>query len=498
MRPVFLFDSLSGKKELVESSKGKPLRIFVCGPTVYDYPHIGNARTYLVFDALVKFLRSQSIKVFYLQNITDVDDKIIARAENEKTDWKKISKNFFEVYRRNMRQLGIDSVTRYAPATKFIPAITKQVQKLLEKGNAYKIDGDGYYFDISTFSDYGKLAKRTAEQAEDGVSRIDQSVNKKNRGDFALWKFTHTNSAPSPDGSGNANPPTSDDFGRAGAPMRIKEPSWKSSLGAGRPGWHIEDTAISEHFFGPQYDLHGGAMDLKFPHHEAEIAQQESASGKKPFVKIWVHVGFLTANGEKMSKSLGNFITIEDFLKKYPAEVLRMIALSHHYRSPLNYTDELAEESLKRWKNILEFLGKLNFVSKNFRKGNADNFSAAETLINFERKFLESLGDDFGTPGAMAEIFSLISTINPNVYKLNKNEANGLIKKIRWSLEILGLKPVLPKTPVKVAVLAKKREKFRVSKQFVQSDGLRKEINELGFEVDDTPFGPFLWPKINS
>ncbi|MFA6354311.1 MAG: cysteine--tRNA ligase [Candidatus Paceibacterota bacterium] len=466
MRPVFLFDSLSGKKELVENSKGKPLRVFVCGPTVYDYPHIGNARTYLIFDALVKFLRSQSIKVFYLQNITDVDDKIIARAENEKMDWKKISKKFFEVYRRNMKQLGIDSVTKYAPATKFIPAITKQVQKLLEKGNAYKIDGDGYYFDISTFPDYGKLAKRTAEQAEDGVSRIDQSINKKNKGDFALWKFS-----------------------------KPGEPSWKSSLGAGRPGWHIEDTAISEHFFGPQYDLHGGAMDLKFPHHEAEIAQQESASGKKPFVKIWVHVGFLTANGEKMSKSLGNFVTIEDFLKKHPAEVLRMITLSHHYRSPLNYTDELAQENLKRWQSILEFLGKLDFVSKNFRKVNTDNFSAAETLINFERKFLESLGDDFGTPGAMAEIFSLINTINPNVYKLDKSEANGLIKKIRWSLKILGLKPVLPKTPAKVAVLAKKREKFRVSKQFVQSDGLRKEINDLGFEVEDTSLGPFTWPR---
>lgn len=466
MQPVFLFDSLSGKKELVESSKGRPLRVFVCGPTVYDYPHIGNARTYLIFDALVKFLRAQSIKVFYLQNITDVDDKIITRAEKEKTDWKKISKKFFEVYRKNMKQLGIDSVTKYAPATKFIPAITKQVQKLLEKGNAYKIDGDGYYFDISTFPDYGKLAKRTAEQAEDGVSRIDQSVNKKNKGDFALWKFS-----------------------------KPGEPSWKSSLGVGRPGWHIEDTAISEHFFGPQYDLHGGAMDLKFPHHEAEIAQQESASGKKPFVKIWVHVGFLTANGEKMSKSLGNFITIEDFLKKYSAEVLRMIALSHHYRSPLNYTDDLAQENLKRWQNILEFLGKLTFVLRNFRGGITNNFSTVETLTSFERKFLESLGDDFGTPGAMAEIFSLINEINPNVYRLNKSAAKGLISKIRWSLEILGLKPVLPKTPAKVAVLAKKREKFRVNKQFLQSDGLRKDINSLGFEVEDTPLGPFTWPR---
>ena len=215
------------------------------------------------------------------------------------------------------------------------PEIIKQVQTLIDKGYAYKIDGDGYYFDVSKFKDYGKLAKRTLEQAQDGVSRIDESVGKKNKADFCLWKFSKTN-----------------------------EPSWDSSLGKGRPGWHIEDTAITEKYFGPQYDIHGGAVDLKFPHHEAEIAQQEAASGKKPLVNIWMHAGFLLVDGQKMSKSLNNFITIDSFLKEYSPQVLRYLILSHHYRSPIDYTKDLVQSSKSALSAIQNFVFKLSLVKK--------------------------------------------------------------------------------------------------------------------------------------
>ncbi|MEK7195620.1 MAG: class I tRNA ligase family protein, partial [Patescibacteria group bacterium] len=252
---VKIFNTLSGKKEPLPKAPKQGLRLFVCGPTVYDYVHIGNARTFTVFDLFVRYLRGCGVKTYYLQNITDIDDKIISRAQKEGKNWKLISRKFEAVFRKNMKDLGNIFVDRYARATDFIPQIIKQVKTLIKKGCAYKIGGDGWYFDLKKFPEYGKLAHRTIEQAEDATSRIDSSGKKRNKGDFCLWKFS-----------------------------KPGEPSWKTDLGDGRPGWHIEDTAITESFFGPQYEMHGGGVDLRFPHHEAEIAQQESASGKKPFV----------------------------------------------------------------------------------------------------------------------------------------------------------------------------------------------------------------------
>jgi len=454
-----LFDTLSGRKESLPREKGKPLNLFVCGPTVYDYLHIGNARTYLVFDAFVKFLRSEKIKVFYLQNITDVDDKIIARAKEEKTSPEVIAQKYTAIYRRNMRNLLITAVDTYASATEFIPQIVTQIQTLIDKGYAYKIPNDGWYFDISKFHNYGRLARRTREQAEDGVSRIDESVEKRNKGDFCLWKFSH-------DG----------------------DPNWKTELGEGRPGWHIEDTAISEHYFGSQYELHGGGVDLKFPHHEAEIAQQESASGKAPFVKIWMHVGALTINGVKMSKSKNNYVTIEDFLKKYSANILRLIALTHHYRSPLNYTESMVEDHVKSWATLLEFLGKLRFVEKhaivkhNPPKGKIQEFDKA-------------LENDFNTPAAIGVIFRRVGELQPKVWKFSKSEARGFYSDITACLKSLGFSPEPPKIPRKIEELSSKREQSRRNKQFVQADGLRGEIERLGYIVEDTPLGPYICQK---
>ena len=455
---MLIHDTLSGKKEDLEKvADNKKLRLFVCGPTVYDYIHIGNARTYIVFDNLVRYLRALGVKVFYLQNITDIDNKIIRRAAEENTNAKSLAKKYEKYYHEDEKALGIKSVTKYARATAHIKQIVRQIQTLIAKGHAYKID-DGYYFDISTFPEYGKLAKRTVNQAEDSVSRIDENVNKKNKGDFALWKFKKEN-----------------------------EPSWKTPIGEGRPGWHIEDTAITERWFGPQYDIHGGAVDLKFPHHEAEIAQQEAASGKKPMVKVWMHSGFLVVGGEKMSKSFGNFVTVKDFLKQYPVEVLRYLVAAHHYRSPLDYSEDLARQAKNTLNNLSQFLARLEMAG-----GKTENGAVLERA---ERDFSAAMEDDFNTPAALAVIFSLINENQKQVWELSRKSAKMLKKFIKNKLELFGIGLKSVKIPLKIRRLASKRELFRTNKQFIQSDVLRKEIEALGYIVEDTPRGPFLWPR---
>lgn len=460
-----LYNTHTEKKEDLPVPGKDGLRLFVCGLTVYDAPHIGNARTYATFDSFVKYLRSQNIPVFYLQNVTDVDDKIIARAREQKITLAALAKKIEADYHRLEKALRINSVDKYARATKYISEIVKQIQTLLEKGYAYKIENDGYYYDISKFADYGKLAKRTAEQAEDGISRIDESVAKINKGDFALWKFKK---------SGD-------------------EPSWKTPLGEGRPGWHIEDTAISESFFGPQYDIHGGALDLKFPHHEAEIAQQEAASGKSPLVKIWMHAGFLLVDGKKMSKSLGNFITIEDFLKKYPANIFRYLVASHHYRSPLNYTDALAKQTRSSLKTIEEFFAKLDLITKVAPRQATPIGKQARginILEKLEKDFLAALNDDFNTPEALAAIFSFINANQKSLWSWNEADTKSVKIKLAAMLEIFGVVISTAKIPTDIKKLVATREKFRKAKQFAESDKLRAEIESLGYKIEDTPLGP--------
>lgn len=476
-----IYNSLSGKKELLKKPVRRPLKLFVCGPTVYDYSHIGHAKTYLTFDIFVRYLRARGFNVFYLQNITDVDDKIIARAREENKKAAEIARFFEEAYYADMKALGVESVSRHARASEFIPEIVKQVNTLVKKGYAYKIEGDGFYFDVSKFKSYGKLSKRTVLQAEDAVSRIDESVKKRNRADFALWKFVETRMKT--DMNTNEH--------RYEMKYIDGEPAWATPLGWGRPGWHIEDTAITEKFFGPQYDLHGGAVDLKFPHHEAEIAQQEAASGKSPFVKIWMHTGFLLVNGEKMSKSFKNFITIRDFLKKYSAEVLRWLVLFHHYRAPLNFSWKLAEEARVTRERLNDFLSKLNFVARHGRKAASQvkiNKFCKENCKAFER----ALADDFNTPAALASLFSLEAELHKNLWKLSAAEAKKAYKHFVELLEIFGIKVEVPSPELKILRLLKKRELYRKNKQFIRADALREEIKRLGYEVEDTPLGPFI------
>ena len=276
------YNTLTRKKEVFAPIEDGRVNLFVCGPTVYDFPHIGNSKTYIQFDILAKSLRYLGYNVFYLQNITDIDDKILNRAKELGIPPKELAEKYEKIYQEDMRVLGIDSVNKYARATDFIPKIIKQIETLLEKGYAYKIP-DGIYFETAKFKNYGKLSGRMELKADDAISRIDEATGKRGWNDFCLWKVE-----------------------------KPGEPSWPSPFGSGRPGWHIEDTAITEANFGPQYDIHGGAVDLIFPHHECEIAQMESASGLEPLVRYWIHTGFLNVDSKKMSKSLGNFKTIRD------------------------------------------------------------------------------------------------------------------------------------------------------------------------------------------
>ncbi len=455
-----LYNTLSRKKEaLPTADEQKKIRLFVCGPTVYDDAHIGHARTYLFFDFFAAYLRAQGYDVNYLQNITDIDDKIIARADERHIAPADLAKHFMDSYFEDMNALGIHAVTKYAPATDFISQIVAQVERLIDKGFAYEIEGDGWYFDIAKDEDYGKLSGRTVAQAEDGVSRIDDSDAKRNRGDFCLWKFSKPN-----------------------------EPVWQTSLGPGRPGWHIEDTAISEYYFGPQYDIHGGADDLKFPHHEAELAQQESASGLKPFVRWWVHSGFLLVNGKKMSKSAGNFITIKDFLKNHPPEILRWITLAHHYRSPVDFSDALAKQAQAVLANLYERYAA--FMSDG--SGGADPKDPGAISAR-QSDFHAALSDDMNTPRALAVMFDVIKdkSLSPADKRILLDDFDRFF---RFNIAKNAETTFSSVSPQLVEKL-EQYEMYRENKQFVQSDALRKEIEALGYEVRDTEEGSRLVKK---
>jgi cysteinyl-tRNA synthetase len=454
-----LYSTLSRKKGELQFKNDKKLRLFVCGPTVYDFSHLGHARTYVAFDMIVKYLRQTGYDVFYLQNITDIDDKIIIRAKEKNITEKELTQQFEKEYLADMSLLGIDSVTKYARATEYISEIISQVERLLEKGFAYKTN-DGIYYDISKFKNYGKLSNRKSETAESAVSRIDESVVKKNKGDFCLWKLS-----------------------------KPGEPSWESPFGQGRPGWHIEDTAITEKYFGSQYNIHGGARDLIFPHHEAEIAQMEAISGKSPLVSIWLHTGFLTISGQKMSKSLGNFITIKDFLKTNPARTLRLFVLKTHYRSPIDYSEKEIEACKKQLERIDEFINKIKKITKDKKN--------SKIIEKVEIDFDKAMKDDFNTPKAMAVIFNLINKGNSLIDKgeLSSSDAKNILiffEKIDSFFGFLISAEKTEEIPEEVKALAKEREKSRQEKNWQKSDEFRDKIKTLGYEVKDTSSGPEL------
>lgn len=442
---IHLYNTLTRKKEVFKPIKGKKVNLFVCGLTPYNLAHIGHAKTYIQFDIIVKYLHYLKYKVFYLQNVTDIDDKIIQKAREEKTSWKEIARKYENEYLRDMKELGVDSISRYARATDYIKEIQSQVQRLLERDCAYKTS-DGYYFDLTKFKDYGKLAKRKHEEAEDAVSRIDENQEKRNKGDFCLWKFS-----------------------------KPGDPSWKWKLGDGRPGWHIEDTAITEKELGQQYDIHGGAVDLIFPHHEAEIAQMESISGKKPLVKYWLHTAFLNTDKEKMSKSKGNFITIKEALRRYNGKVIRYFFASNHYRTPISFSFDILEQS----KNALERLN--NFVLGLKSSKEKDDL---QLIKETKEKFVEAMNDDFNTPQALAVIFDFMNKVNK---KGGGKKSYQLMLEFDKVFNILTIKE--KKLSAEIKKLIQERERARRKKDFRKADKIREKLKEKGIILEDTKKG---------
>ena len=475
-----IYNTLSGKKEILKPLKNERVNLFVCGPTVYDFSHIGHARTCIIFDCFVKYLSAMGFKVFYLQNITDIDDKIIARAKESQVTPKNLAKTFEKDYFKNMKLLGVNSVNKYARATDYIKEIISQVKRLLDKGYAYKLE-DGIYYNIKKFQSYGKLSGRTVLQADDAVSRIDYSKNKKNRGDFCLWKFSRAE-----------EPSWSASFG---LPSQLSpDESWE---GAGRPGWHIEDTAITEKFFGPQYDIHGGSRDLIFPHHEAEISQMEAISGKKPMAKYWMHTGFLTIEGQKMSKSLNNFITIEAFLKRYPYRYLRFWIAKNLWRSPINYSESTMLEVKSSLEKIGEFLRKIQIIKNGVGKARG-SANLNKILKDARTIFYKSLDDNFNTPKAFAAVFELVKKANTlldqNVLS-PKNAADTHkffeeIDRVFGFIDFDSLKK--SNVPDDVKKLFRERENYRKSENWAKADEVRIEIEKYGFSVEDTKSGTVI------
>ncbi len=436
------YNTLTRGKEIFTPINNNKVNFFVCGPTVYDYPHLGHGKTYTQFDVLVRALRYLRYEVFYLQNITDIDDKIINRAKEKNISSKELSEKFEKIYLEDMASLGNTSVNKYARATDYIPQIIKQVETLSEKGYAYKTS-DGIYFETAKFKNYGKLSGQTELKEDDAVSRIDESKEKKGWNDFCLWKAEKEN-----------------------------EPSWNAPFGKGRPGWHIEDTAIAESFFGPQYDVHGGARDLIFPHHECEIAQMESASGRSPLVKYWLHTGFLNIDSKKMSKSKGNFKTLREMIEfGISPMAFRFWVLMAHYRSPMNWNQEAlegAEIALKRLYNLYADLG-------------ADIGSVHK---EYQNKFKEYLEDDLDTPRALSLLWDVIKDENMSA---GDKKATILDFDKVLGLGFENLKK--EKIPEKILKLADERKEARDNKDFKKSDELRKEINSLGYEIKDSSDG---------
>lgn len=476
---IKIYNTLTKKIDILKPIKKNKINIFVCGPTVYDFSHIGHARTYVFFDAFVKYLRLCNFNVFYLQNITDVDDKIIQRARERGVPASDLAGAFEKEYLKDIKKIGINSINKYAKATKYIKEIINQIQRLEKRGFTYKIENDGIYFNIAKFKNYGKLAGRTMSDAQDATSRIDYSIQKINRGDFCLWKFT----------------------------QQEGEPFWKSSFGKGRPGWHIEDTAISEKFFGAQYDIHGGAIDLIFPHHQAEVTQMESVSGKSPFVKYWMHTGFLTINGQKMSKSLGNFTTISDFLKRFTPFQLRFLVLKSLWSSPLDFSESAMVEIKVALEKIEEFLRKIHPVK--FTKGDVlakpkqfDRVKIKKLLVKTKTDFYKNLDNNFNTPNAFAVLFEFMRDTNkiidisgpvPGIDQKNSKEIYDFFVEINNVFGIIDFTKTKPqKVSSDIKKLVLQREDARKNKEWQKSDEIRDKILKLGFIVKDTPSGPVI------
>lgn len=443
------------KQEFTPMKKGK-VKMYVCGPTVYDIAHLGHGRSAVAFDIIRRYLLYKGFEVTYVFNYTDIDDKMIKRAGEEGITVKELARKIIPEYVADYGALGIMPPTIEPHATEHIKEIIDLISRLEEKEAAYVI-GDGVYFDIKTFPAYGNLSKQNIDELEVGA-RVEENKEKRNPQDFVLWKF-----------------------------KKEGEPSWQSPWGEGRPGWHIECSAMTMTHLGNEFDIHGGGVDLLFPHHEDELAQSEKVCGKQ-VVRYWMHNGFVNIDNEKMSKSLGNFFTLKDIFAKFDPLVVRYFLFATHYRAPVNFADTLlesAENSLGRFWEVLDKLAE-------YGSDAGSNKKVTLAIASAKKKFEEAMDDDFETSAALASLFDLTRELNSHLDKKDMSKADAkaaldFFASVDTVLCVLFREK--EKVPKKILDLAKKRDEVRAARDFDASDKLRDEIVALGYRVDDTPSG---------
>ena len=464
-----IYNSLTRKKEeFIPLNPGK-VSMYVCGPTVYNYFHIGNGRTFIVFDTIRRYMEYRGYEVNFVQNFTDIDDKMINKANEENTTVKEIGDKYICEYYKDADGLNIKRATTNPRATEYIDEIIKFVSGLIEKGYAYEVNGD-VYFRTKKFAGYGQLIGQNLEDLQAGA-RINVDERKEDPVDFAIWKA-----------------------------QKPGEPAWECPWGLGRPGWHIECSCMAKNLLGDTIDIHAGGMDLAFPHHENEIAQSEALTGRK-FANYWMHAAFLNVNNQKMSKSLNNFLTARDALKEYDADVIRFLMLSGHYRIQLNFSNELLESAKASIERLYNAIGNLeNLISEvKVEKMNDEEVKYLESLDAYRQRYIEKMDDDFNTADAISVLFDLIRDINSNI---GINSSKELCEKALELIRELGLPlGILQKTTKanleeEIEALIAERQQARKDRNFALADKIRDDLKAKGIELLDTPQG-VRWKKID-
>lgn len=457
-----VFNTLTRRKEEFVTLVPGEVKMYVCGPTVYDLFHIGNARTFIVFDTIRRYLEFRGYKVRFIQNFTDIDDKMIKRANNETITVKALGDKYIKEYYKDADGLKLKRATVNPRATEFMEEIIDFVQGLIDKGYAYEVNGD-VYFSTKNFKGYGKLSGQNIEDLQAGA-RIDIDERKKDPMDFAVWKA-----------------------------QKPGEPAWKSPWGMGRPGWHIECSCMAKNLLGETIDIHAGGSDLIFPHHENEIAQSEALTGKS-FANYWIHCAFLNINNQKMSKSLNNFFTVRDILEKYNPEVLRFLMLSGHYRTQLNFSTELLDSAVSSMERLYNALNNLQHLYENSSaltlKPSEEDY--IKTLESYRNKFIEKMDDDFNTADGISVIFDLVKDINTNITaEASKELIEKAMKLIRELGEPLGILQENKKAALEeeIEALIEKRQQARKDKNWALADEIRDDLKARGIILEDTPQG---------
>src|SRR5438445_5506475 len=459
--PIRAYNSLTRTKGPFIPLHGNRESMFVCGLTPQDATHMGHAKTYVAFDVVARYLRYKGFHVFYLQNVTDIEDRIIDKMRSSGREWKDIVGEYFAEYLEVMGKLRCNSVDVYAFATDYIDEIVEQIQGLISKGHAYAAEDGSVYFDTTTFGDWGKLSGQKVEQLRPGA-RVTIEERKRHPADFVLWRA-----------------------------QKPGEPAWDSPWGKGRPGWHIEDTAITIRHFGPQYDVHGGATELMFPHHEAEIAQAEAYTGITPFVKYWMHGGMVTVKGEEMHKSLGNFWPVTAALQRYEPEVIRFFLINVQYRGPIDFTPDLLDEAKRSYGRLSETVRTVDAERRRApAKGKADSELRASTkkaLADFDA----AMSDDFNTREAIAVLFEYVRAVNKAIETgVGRTELDSAAAAFRTVGDILGLFqiPVLATDRFDgvMDLVVRLREDALLSQDFATADRIRDGLAALGIVLEDT------------